>query len=295
MNRFTLRAPAKLNLLLGVSSHVSYGRHTLISIYSTIDLGDYLSFSFDGSQKREITIEVVSSPGIAPLNLPTEQNIVYKAITTLEAISGRKLDGHLKILIEKSIPYEAGLAGGSSDAAATLLALASIWSIDPFGLPVLEAAQKLGADVPYFLYGGCLLMGGGGDKFIRRLPQPSLDLVLVKPEAGISTAAAYAAFDADPQPVPSSQRLVLMLESKNAPRQLIAEQLANNLSKAAYSLLPELETLTDEIAVQSGVHKALITGSGSAVFGVCESAEVALRIAAEFTEKGYWSTAAMTV
>ena len=295
MNRFTLRAPAKLNLILGVSPHTLHGKHVLTSIYSTIDLSDYLTFSFDGNQRRKITIEVVTSPGIPPLNLPTEKNIVYQAITTLEQHCGRKLDGHLSILIEKSIPYEAGLAGGSSDAATTLLALANILNIEPFGIPVLETARHLGSDVPFFLCGGCAHMGGCGEKLLKKLPQPSLNLVLVKPEAGVSTAAAYAAFDADPQPAPSSRLLLTMLESKDAPARLIADQLANNLSKAACSLLPELATLTHEVAAQKGVYSALITGSGSTVFGVCESADAAITVAARFVQKGYWATAATTV
>ena len=295
MKRFTLPAPAKINLLLGVSSYIAQGKHTLVSIYSTIGLSDYLSFSYSSSQKRQISLEIINSPGIAPLNIPIEQNIVYKAINALEESCGRELAGNLNVQLEKTIPHEAGLAGGSSDAATTLIALASILKIDPLGTPVLKAAQKLGADVPYFLYGGCVLMGGYGDRLIRRLPRPSLDLVLVKPEAGISTTQAYMAFDADPQPIPSSRLLINMLESRNTPGRLIADQLANNLSKAACSLVPELRQLTEEVAKQDGIYQALITGSGSTVFGVCEDSGSAIKVAEHFTQLGYWATTTKTV
>ena len=295
MTSFTLRAPAKLNLFLAVSPAVARGRHMLSSVFATIDLSDYLTFTYDHSGERKVTLEVISGPGLEPLNLPTEQNIVYKAVSALEQVCGRRLEGHLDILLEKSIPSEAGLAGGSSDAATTCIALADIWGINPFNSMVIEAAASLGADVPYFLYGGCALMGGDGGKMLRRLAQPALDLVLVKPQAGVSTAAAYAAFDANPQPAPSPQALVDLLMAGGATSAQVAENLSNNLTPAACTLLPELEQLIQQVAAQPGVYKALMTGSGSTVFAICESPQTATRIATHFQQKGHWSTPATTV
>ncbi|MCL1846602.1 MAG: 4-(cytidine 5'-diphospho)-2-C-methyl-D-erythritol kinase [Coriobacteriia bacterium] len=294
MTRFTLQAPAKLNLLLAVSPTIEQGRHTLTSVFTTIDLCDKLTFSFASNPERRITLEVLSAPDIPPLNLPMEQNIVYKAVAALEESCARELKGHLHILLEKSIPPEAGLAGGSSNAATTLKALASIWDLDPLGASVIEAAKRLGADVPYFLYNSCALMGGNGSQLLKLLPQPALDVVLVKPPAGVSTAAAYAAFDADPQPEPPAQPLVTLLEQRNASPQLIANQLANNLTSAACSLLPELAALITDVAAQPGVYAALMTGSGSTVFGVCESADTAKGNARYFQRQGYWATPATT-
>ena len=294
MDRFTLKAPAKLNLMLGVSPTIIGGKHLLTSVFSTIELSDELSFSFEDTKPRQIAIEVTSSSGIPPLDLPIEQNMVYKAVCALEKVCSRALDGHLSILVEKSIPHEAGLAGGSTDAAVTLLALSKLWGIDPLGAPVLEAAAQLGADVLFFLHGGCALMGGDGGTLLRQLTQPSMDLVLVKPNAGISTAAAYKAFDADPQPIPSYQRLLDLLETEDTSVELIAGELANNLTKAACLLLPGLAPLIDEVAAQKGVYTALLAGSGSTVFGVCENAGVAAELAARFSQKGYWAAATST-
>jgi 4-diphosphocytidyl-2-C-methyl-D-erythritol kinase len=332
----TLAAPAKLNLLLAISPHIVEGKHQLTTVFTTIDLADTLSFSFEPARERLVTVEVVCAPGIPTLDLPVERNIVYQAVLALEQACTRELNGRLHIVIDKHIPSEGGLAGGSSDAAATLRMLADLWGIDPLGEPVLKAAKNLGADVAFFLYGGCALMGGAGEKLLRRLPQPALDLVLVKPASGVATSAAYAAFDACPQPLPSSTRLIQLLESAEAPGAqntyglvgasdarnaspvspaqppvgapttaaippppptpsfAIAQELANNLSPAACTLMPELKTLITEVGAQSGVHAALLTGSGSTVFGVCADVMAAQEAARYFARQGYWARACAT-
>jgi 4-diphosphocytidyl-2C-methyl-D-erythritol kinase len=350
----TFKAPAKLNLLLGVSPRIVEGKHQLITVFTTIDLADTLSFTFDPTRERLVTVEVVCAQGVPALDLPLERNIVYRAVLALEQACGRKLNGWLDIAIDKHIPSEGGLAGGSSDAAATLRMLAGLWGIDPLGEPVLNVAKSLGADVAFFLYGGCALMGGAGEKLLRRLSQPTLHLVLVKPAGGVATAAAYAAFDACPQPQPSADRLVQLLESAEATGapntcdvteasgaqdarvaplpgvvpasgvapapatelapttppaapatatlvpptpslvSAIAQELANNLSPAACALMPELKTLIAEVGAQPGVHAALLTGSGSTVFGVCASALAAQAAAKHFATQGYWAKACAT-
>lgn len=290
----TCRAPAKVNLFLGVSPRITQGRHLLTTVLTTIDLADVLSFSFDPDRERLVTVEVHSAPGIGPLRLPVEQNIVYRAVGALEEACGRRLEGRLDIVIEKHVPFEAGLAGGSSDAAATLRVLAGLWGMGPLDAPVLAAARSLGSDVAFFLYGGCALMGAAGEELLRRLPQPALDLVLVKPACGVSTAAAYAAFDDDPPPLPQTEPLLRILEEPGATPQRVAAALANNLYPAACSLLPELAALVAELSAQPGIHAALLTGSGSTVFGVCEDAQVAAGLARRFSQQGFWSQACAT-
>ena len=297
MEQFTLRAPAKLNLFLGVSPEISLGKHLLTSVFTTISLSDSLTFTHDITKDRNITVEVINSPGIAPLDVPLEHNMVYKAVIALEKALNRKLEGHLNIRIEKSIPHAAGLAGGSSDAATTMLALLRLWGMEDTSsaTQIHAAAQSLGADVSFFLSGGCALMGGSGEQLLQTLPQPALDIVLVKPGAGISTAEAYAAFDADPQPIPSSDLLISMLRDRTTPAQSIAGQFANNLSRAACALLPELEPLIEDLAACKGVYKAMVAGSGSTVFGVCENSTKAEGVAEHFRERGYWSVVATTL
>jgi 4-diphosphocytidyl-2-C-methyl-D-erythritol kinase len=294
MTSLTVKAPAKLNLLLGVTTHVVNKKHLITTVFTTINLADNLTFSYDRSQSRQITLEVVSATGIAPLNLPLEQNIVYKAVLAMEEFCSKKLDGHLHIVIDKYIPSEGGLGGGSSDAAATLKALATLWNIDPLSQAVLAAAYSLGADVTFFLYGGCALMGGFGEKLMRTLPQPALNVALIKPQGGVSTGEAYMAFDADPQLMPSVERLVGLLESADVPVWVLAQAFENNLYPAACSLMPELGSLVEEIAAQPDVEIAVLAGSGATVFGVCKNAQAAARTAKHFGDQGYWAKACIT-
>ncbi len=292
--KLTLTAPAKLNLMLGVTSQIVGGKHDLKTVFTTIDLVDTLTFTFDASCEREVTVEVTNAPDITPLDIPTEKNIVYKAVSALEETTGYTLQGHLHIRIDKRIPHEAGLAGGSSDAAATLKALAELWGLDPLAAPVRAAAEKPGADVTFFLYGGCALMGGSGERLIEILPKPELDLVLVRPDGGVSTKEAYAMFDAAPQSMPDYGRLVQLLARATATPQAIAEHLANNLAPAATALLPAIRTLTDELSETPGVYRALLTGSGSTVFAVCDNAATAISIADVFRTRGYWAKSCTT-
>ncbi|MDR0347814.1 MAG: 4-(cytidine 5'-diphospho)-2-C-methyl-D-erythritol kinase [Coriobacteriales bacterium] len=290
----TLRAPAKLNLLLAVQSEVVGGKHLLTTVFVTIDLADVLTFSFDDSQPRALTLKMSGTSGVELPEIAPEDNIVYVAVETMERLSARRLEGQLHIHIEKHIPHQGGLAGGSTDAAATLRFIAGLWGM-PLSDPLLAtAAQKLGADVAFFLHGGCALMEGSGEKLVRRLPMPALDIVLVKPPGGVATGEAYRAFDANPQPVPRAEHLVSLLEAPGASPKHLAAALENNLYPAACSLMPTLGALISEIMEEWGVCAALLAGSGSVVFGVCENAEAAARVAARFAEQGYWTKACKT-
>lgn len=291
MTTLSIPAFAKLNLFLGVMPRFTAGKHLLLTVFSTISLADTLSFTYDESQPRGIDIELIVARDLDPLTISLDHNIVYKAVLAMEEFCGRTLKGHLGIVIDKQIPTEGGLAGGSTDAATTLKFLSDLWDIDPLSEPVLAAARMLGADVTFFLHGGCALMGGAGELLIRTLPQPKLDLVLVKPEGGVSTREAYAAFDANPQPIAEVEQLVELLENTDSSRHELAQAFANNLYPAARSLMPALDALVSQLAAQPGIDTALLTGSGSVVFGVCESTQVAARTAQYFVEQGYWAKA----
>jgi len=289
-------APAKLNLYLGVEPHVVDGKHQLHSVFTTLELHDILTFEWggeSGSPAPSLALKTPFAPGIGPLDVPAEDNLVVKTTRALLAATSRTLEQPLHITLDKHIPAQAGLGGGSSDAAAVIRALARLWGIDPLAPACLEVAQQMGSDVPFFLHGGCALMGGSGDVFERALPQPSLDLVLVKPAQGVSTVAAYQAFDRHPQPLPPLDPLIAALES-GAPER-IAAALANNLYPAAQELLPELASVIARLQAHPGVMRALLAGSGSTVFGVCESAAAARAAAAHFSVQGFWAYAGHTV
>jgi len=297
--RLVEEAPAKLNLFLGVQPCIVDGKHPLTSVFTTISLHDVLTFDFmeGGSLSLDaVTLETDSST----LDIPPDENIVMRAVQAFDEAFGlaRIPALQLHISLEKRIPVQAGLGGGSSDAAATLKVLARISDIvsgiDPTTPELLEVARRLGADVPFFLYGACVHMGGFGDEFIERLALPVLDLVLVKPTRGISTAEVYRVFDEQAHETPSSDSFIAELQ-KGASVQALCEAMANNLESAAINLLSEIAVIKQRLESSGGVIRAMLAGSGSTVFCICENSKAAEQIAADMLNEGYWAIATTTL
>lgn len=186
--------------------------------------------------------------------------------------------------IEKHIPTQGGLGGGSSDAAAVLVGLAQRWGLAPDDDRVEEVARSLGADVAFFLRGGCAQLGGAGEAFRRSLASSSQAVVLVKPSEGVSTAEAYRTFDEHPVAVPPA-----LLETAAAAAAAADVPLFNNLAPAAEALLPELAEVRAWLAERAGVDAVLLSGSGSATFALVGSFSEASRIATEATSRGWWA------
>jgi 4-diphosphocytidyl-2-C-methyl-D-erythritol kinase len=286
-------APAKVNLVLAVSPKVKHGKHQLHTVFLTISLADALEFYCDEEQAPGVSIQMwresEADDEETTLNVPLEKNIIYQSVRVFEEMTGQQPKGHLRVVVKKRIPFEGGLGGGSSDAAATLRALCKLFNIALISPKIHAAATRLGADVPFLIHGGCAVMSGAGELLERHLPVPALDFVLAKPAAGISTQAAYQAFDADPQAEPPLAPLVEALMASQLHRGAIAQACANNLYPAAVTLLPELADLRATLQKQPGVLNALLTGSGSVVFGICENKQAAADAAACLRQQGYWT------
>lgn len=251
----------------------------------------------DASDAAEsLPVEVVCRvcEGLAPLDVPPERNIVARAVRLLarriaesSSLTARnaRVEG-VRIVLEKHIPAEAGLGGGSSDAAAALLGAAFLWGV-PEDDPLIEsAARELGADVAFFLHGGCACFMGVGEEFHHRLAPLSKPVVLIKPEGGVSTAAAYRAFDECPQAI----------SEEDAARALAAQRaedvpLLNNLVCASELLLPVLVDVRKWIIERNDIEDALMSGSGSAVFAVCRDFSAACRLVADARARGWWARA----
>ena len=172
MNYVKLIAPAKINLVLAVGEKLPDGYHEAHTILQALALHDTLeirSFPAEPGAGLSITLKCESSNMIDQLTIDQEDNIVYKAATELARALDRAVDEEIHIYLAKQIPFEAGLGGGSSDAAATLKGLSALWGVDPLDPAVIEVAAKLGADVPFFLYGGCAYFDGKGDHFVHAL------------------------------------------------------------------------------------------------------------------------------
>ena len=306
-----IAAPAKVNLYLEVGDRRENGYHDVTTILHAVALHDVIYLkrtdpfaakaAFEAIEEGAPTNMAVAGPdgnvyvsiscdargGIAPLTVSVRDNIVFKAIDMLARKKGHAEPDALNIHIEKNIPHEGGLGGGSSDAAAALLGAARMWGIPEDDPAIEEAAFELGSDVAFFLHGGCACFTGSGERFDHALEPMKKALVLVKPESGVSTAAAYRAFDEAPESVPAASKESLSASSADG------VELANNLASAAEKLLPELADVRAWLDSQDGVEASLLCGSGSTTFAICRDFNAACSLAAAAQSRGWWARTTM--
>ncbi len=273
-------APAKVNLFLGVGASRPDGYHDVTTVLHALELHDVLTISQADSLSVTCDVE---------LGVSVADNLVHRAAVALARAFGR--EPNVRIAIEKRIPHGAGLGGGSSDAAATVAGLAALWGLDPGDGRCRGVAAALGADVPFFLERtGAALMTGRGDLTARVLPTlEGIPVALVKPMCGVSTAAAYRAFDDTPQPCGDPARVIETLESQDALQLALA--LENNMTRAASEVAPDVAEALLWTRGSDGVLGAAVAGSGSAVFALCESASAAQRVREGAESLGWWSEA----
>ena len=236
-------APAKLNLFLHITGRRADGYHLLQSVFMLVDWCDTLHFDvkLDGAIQR------------IDLNTPLPaDDLIVRAARALQSASGTSLGAEIRI--DKQIPAQAGMGGGSSDAASTLLALNKLWGLNWPMSRLLPMGLALGADVPFFLHGYNAWVEGIGEK-ISPVLVPSSSFVVVKPNAGIETARIFSH--------PTLERA-----TKTATISDFAAQPydfgRNDLQPVAQALCPEVEMALQWL--QSLGLKPRMTGSGSAVF-----------------------------
>jgi 4-diphosphocytidyl-2-C-methyl-D-erythritol kinase len=247
LERLSLSAPAKLNLRLAVGPRGGDGYHPVTSLMVALDgLADILEVRRAG--ERRVRCPGIEGPG----------NLVWTALDALEAEAGRPLP--VEVEIDKRIPSQAGLGGGSSDAAAALVAVDRLYGLG-LGEDRLEAvAARVGSDVPFFVRGGAQWAEGRGER-LRRASAPEFAALLVKGDAGLSTAAVYRAFDRLPAPAPHPP-------GEPPPRlPALAAWVRNDLWPAAFALAPGLGAAARALAV-AGAGAVLLCGSGSCLAGL---------------------------
>ncbi len=260
---FSVRAPAKINLGLAVLGRRPDGFHDLESVMQQVSLADTLLF-------EPLPAEGWCFYCTDPV-LSRKDNLVCRAADLLEKQAGKTLPG-VRITLYKNIPVEAGLAGGSSDAAAALIGLNRFWQLGLSRTDLMDMAAMLGSDVPYCLQGGTALARGRGER-LEQLPSlPFFWVVLVLPRgARISTAAAYNSFDRELLGKPQLQPLV------NAIRRSCKKDIINWLAKGFTNTL---ETAVLPGAAQVGELKSrlralglqpVLSGSGPALFILIEN------------------------
>lgn len=281
-------SPAKVNLVLAVGEKQESGFHEVQTIMHSLALHDTLSmrrFDDEGSgDGLQVMLKCESSFTIDPLLIKAEENIAYKAVVELAKALGRTQDETIEMILNKVIPAEAGLGGGSSNAAAALVGVAMLWGVGVEDERVQEVASRLGADVSFFLKGGCARLSGKGDVFEAQLEPRSGFVLLVRPDAGVSTGKAYAAFDEDPV-LPSSEYL-----SSIAALDAAADvSLYNNLEKAACSVTPVVAQVLEWGRAAAGEENVVLCGSGSAVCCIFDSYQAACEASVEARKHEWWT------
>lgn len=281
-------SPAKVNLVLAVGEKQESGFHEVQTIMHSLALHDTLSmrrFDDEGSgDGLQVMLKCESSFTIDPLLIKAEENIAYKAVVELAKALGRTQDETIEMILNKVIPAEAGLGGGSSNAAAALVGAATLWGVGVEDERVQEVASRLGADVSFFLKGGCARLSGKGDVFEAQLEPRSGFVLLVRPDAGVSTGKTYAAFDEDPV-LPSSE----YLSSIAALDAAVDVSLYNNLEKAACSVTPVVAQVLEWGRAAAGEENVVLCGSGSAVCCIFDSYQAACEASVEARKHEWWT------
>lgn len=286
MAAVTLRAPAKLNLHLGIFAQLDErGYHRADSLMVALDLCD---------EVRVELLEGVHTPQVEcvpAIDVPPERNTVYRAAVELAKRIGR--EPAVRIQVQKRVPDQAGMGGSSSDAAAVIRALCQLWGADAQSPQASEAARAVGADVPFFLDPVPTLLVGAGDVVAEKFPAlcEPVSVALVRPAGpGVSTPAAYAAFDEEHEEPADPAALCDVLRRGEADAQTLAGLLANNLDPVACRLLPAVAEVREWLLARDESLGGQVTGSGSCVFAVCESDEAAERIVQAAKKKfGCWT------
>lgn len=263
-----VRSFAKINLGIEVLDRRADGYHEIRTLFQTIDFSDALDFQLLSG--REIRLE--GSDASIPWD---ERNLIFRAARSLQKSCPKAAGAAVRVT--KAIPPGRGLGGGSGNAALALFALNVLWELglDRSGLQV--HARELGADVPYFLEGGLCLGGGRGDALSPLDDPPGLYCVLALPSFPISTAEIYG-------------RLRLTSPRKDSKINRFLERrefglLENRLEETIFSLYPRLQAIKSSFH-QQGAVLSLVSGTGSAVFGLFEERDKAARALAAMERRG---------
>jgi len=269
----TLRvnAYAKINLFLEITERRKDGYHILSTIFQTISLADDITF------RTSESLRLTCSDPLLPTD---ERNLALRA-----ALQWRERLGEQKgalIHLKKNVPVGAGLGGGSSDAGAVLTTLSAWWRRNPSETLLHRTALKLGADVPFFLKGGTCAAGGIGDRLHPLPPLPKTWLVLVYPGFGVSTKDAYAKVQFPLTGMRSIHKMTSLLSRPHP--SAWAGQLFNRFEELVFPDHPELPKIKQEL-LDAGAIGALMSGSGSSVFGIVESAAQGRKVLAILRKK----------
>ena len=279
----TVRVPAKVNLQLSVGPRESDGFHNLVTVFQAISIYDDITVAF-APAKSGVSISI---SGDQRHGVPAdESNLAMKAIALMAKEYDLEIDAHLEI--KKSIPVAGGMAGGSADAAAAIVAIDYLYSLGMSREEMSEVAAQLGSDVPFMLSGGTAIGTGNGDQLTAALSRGTYHWVLALSSVGLSTPAVYGECDRlrseleIAEPATNEQLMQALLA---ADPKAVGAHLVNDLQAAACSLRPALRLVLD-VGQEYGALGALVSGSGPTVAFLVSDEEAGLDLAVALTASG---------
>ena len=273
----SVKSYAKINISLRVKSKMENGYHELDSVMVPIELHDSIVISpLYNRNDSFVTVDDFSNGLI-------HYNLAGSAIDALE----KKYGVHkcFRIYIHKVIPMQAGLGGGSSNAAFTLRAINQILKLGASDEELIEIATPLGADIPFFIKCQPSRCGGIGEKIQPIEIKNNYHVLIVKPNEGVSTKECFKIADNKPYPEVDVDKVVEALRTGDD--DMLAEYMGNSLQPSAIELVPEIQTIIDYLKEQ-GLKLVMMSGSGSSVFALSTDKSILKRIQKQIDEEERW-------
>lgn len=278
-DQWAVDAPAKINLFFEVLARRSDGYHEIETLMCPIGLYDTVLFS--PNESGRVDLACVKSARSGGDELPADgRNLVVRAIELLRERTGCRQGAEVRLI--KRIPMQAGLGGGSSDAAAALVVASHAWGLNVGPAELRQWAAELGSDVPFFLGCGSAVCRGRGE-FVEPTPGGGLSFVVVRPDEGLSTAEVYRHCRPPEQPRSVGPAVAAL---RRGDAFALGRALFNRLESAAASLSPWIEQL-HRVFARLDLCGYQMSGSGTAFFGVCRHARHARTAAMRLTAMGF--------
>ena len=272
MSKLTMKAYAKINLGLDVVRRLENGYHEVKMVMQTVGIADVLTF-----EKRAEGIVITTDAGELPTD---ENNLIYKAARLMKERFG--IEEGVTVHLEKHIPIAAGMAGGSTDAAATLKGMRELFGLDCTDQELREIGVKIGADVPYCVMGGTALAEGIGEVLTALPAAPDCILVVAKPDINVSTKYVYEHLDAmDGYAHPDIDGMVESIKEGSLAG--VVERLGNVLETVTVEAHPVIDVIKQKM-LELGAEGSLMSGSGPTVFGIFTDKEKAEKACAQIAE-----------
>lgn len=288
VRKIKLKSYAKINLSLDVLGKRDDGYHLISTVMQQISLFDIIDISWEEAETEKLNIFIRTNKKYLPAD---ERNLAYKAAVLLNEYAEKR--GNLSIEIEKRVPVAAGLAGGSGNAAAVIIALNRLWGLGKDTRELCEIGGRLGADIPFMILVQnsrytCALGEGTGEILTPLRNELNMYFTLSKPKFGVSTKEVYTGIDAiSDYEHPDTEGLIEALNERDNERAI--SLMANVLENYTLRAYPKVEMLKKKVLKTEGIKFAMMSGSGSTIIGFYEKFDDARKAAESLRSIGYES------